>query len=617
VAKLEAWVERMIANPPKGRDGVALKVPEWVRGLPAEARASGLKTYDVGKLNPYVAAGMSRSSGADMFALELHRLSAHHMYQAREGFPLKSLLAETLADKINAMRQVRVYKPKPLPFETIRGILIEDLGKGLPPNATELIDRALSHQKRLERTGKVNPYHLAGPEAARARLLDRYRRADGTLDWKRLGREGALREAGGLAQFGLALFLKELAVVAASGDRLRIEEFFDGLATTEFYTHYGLFVVGARGAEVAYGRYLERFVKPQFVRGILRTQLALAAGLALPQLVHGELSAKTFAISLTSLGLSSSAVKAGARGIRWVMDLKTARQGRALGGALSAGRLARFGGWFYTAAELAVVLYLAEDVEERIHAALDGRAARAALGDAGEALLSAVSKPEATPNSVAAAAAKYGEAWDGYRERIERLAREAKLADDRRKAALDRIAKQRRVRASVIRRYGSLEGYAEAMNADAEAELERDMTAALEAFDRGRAEALREIYAEDEEWTPGPVGDLDVAYWLYGSPGAEGDPFGAREDFVARLGRSAARGALRRKLMDVSLTRPRTYEDEARILEAVADSLRERGRGDLADALAPAVARADRIGALDVAFARGAGATGSLEALGE
>ena len=54
----------------------------------------------------------------------------------------------------------------------------------------------------------------------------------------------------GLAHFGLALFLKGGAVVAAPGDRSRIVEFFDGLMTTDFYKHYGLFVAGARVGEI-------------------------------------------------------------------------------------------------------------------------------------------------------------------------------------------------------------------------------------------------------------------------------------------------------------------------------------------------------------------------------
>ena len=79
--------------------------------------------------------------------------------------------------------------------------------------------------------------------------------------------------------------------------------------------------------------------------------MALATGLALPAIARGEFTGKAFAISLGSLGLSSTAVRTGAAGIKWLYDLKQAKRVGALArfGA-GASRLARFGGWFYTAA---------------------------------------------------------------------------------------------------------------------------------------------------------------------------------------------------------------------------------------------------------------------------
>ena len=118
-------------------------------------------------------------------------------------------------------------------------------------------------------------------QAAEEAKLGRYRRADGTLRWKQVVRERALHEGAGLARFTLALFLKELAVVVKTGDSLRIEEFFEGIATTDFFVHYGLFAAGARAGELAYARYLQKVVKPGFVSGILKSQISLAAGLAL------------------------------------------------------------------------------------------------------------------------------------------------------------------------------------------------------------------------------------------------------------------------------------------------------------------------------------------------
>ncbi len=636
LARLDAWVEQMKTSPPKGSDGRALKVPRWVLRLPAEARATGLPTFDVGKLSPYVVAGLSRNGNSDPFAIELHRLSAHHMYQGRHGAPRGNLLFETIADKINAMRQIRIYRPTALPFAKIGEILRGDMGKGLPADSGKLIDRAVELQSRLERTGRVNPYHLAGRKAARAPLLERYRRADGTLDWKRLRTEGALREAGGLAQFGMALFLKELAVVAASGDRLRVGEFFDGLATTEFYAQYGLFAVGARGGELAYGRYLERFVKPRFLRGILRTQLVMAAGLALPQLVNGEFSGKTFAISLTSLGLSSSAVRGGVAGIKWVTGLDEARRAGVLGGALAAKRWVRVGGWFYTAAELAVVLYLAEGLEHRINAALDLRAARSQLADAGQALIRATAEPSASPKSVADAASTYGDAWAAYREflyrplladeavyseRLARLAREAKIGADERKAALERLKSHPSLAANVVARYGSLERFASERARRDEANVQKDVIAALDAYDRARAGHLREIYTEGRRGNPllDDVADLD--WLLAGAPlDAFGDPRRGRTDTWARLGRGHSRRGLRDALTNASENRLEAYADEAEVLERLADSLRRRGDGALADPLDVSRARIQRVETLERAFFEGGaealGAAGALEAAG-
>ena len=54
---------------------------------------------------------------------------------------------------------------------------------------------------------------------------------------------------------------------------------------------------------------------------------------------------------------------------------------------VTASRLAKVGGWIYTAAELAVVLYLADEIESRVNAWLDMNAARDALGDAGRHLV--------------------------------------------------------------------------------------------------------------------------------------------------------------------------------------------------------------------------------------
>ncbi len=217
---------------------------------------------------------------------------------------------------------------------------------------------------------------------------------DGTVRWAEVARDGVLREASGAAKFALALFLKEVAVVAATGDRTRIEEFFDYVGSTDFYKQYGLFVAGARVGELAYTKFLQRYIKPSFVNGVLKTNMILAAGIALPMIVEGRFKTSTFLLSVGSLGLSSAAVRTGVAGIKWVVDLKKAKSAGLVGtvGA-GAGRLARLGGWFYQVAELAVILYLADEIETRVGEYLDMRAAKAAMAEASAELVNTTSDP--------------------------------------------------------------------------------------------------------------------------------------------------------------------------------------------------------------------------------
>jgi hypothetical protein len=475
------------------------------------------------------------------------------------------------------------------------------------------------------------------PEALERTLarLAPFRRADGTVKWAAARRGGALvaEGVGGTAHFALALFLKEVAVVAATGDRARIEEFFDSLATTDFYVHYGLFVTGARAADLAYTRYLQRYVKPQFVNGLLKTNLVLAAGLALPMIVEGQFSGKTFAISLTSLGLSSAAVRSGVAGIRWVMDLKRAQSTGALGrvGA-SAGRLARLGGWFYTAAELAVILYVAEEIDERIHDYLDLRAARDAIGDASRDLVAALDDPTVSAADAEEAARAYGEAWTAYRNflyhpleedeevfagRMEKLAREAKLAADKRAVTLAKLEDHPALKASALRRYGSLEAYAAALRAEDEEALADDLATAMRSYEANRAEHLREVY-EDGRREGALLGGLDHAEWLFdGAPrGAANDPWGTRNDAFARWGRSRSRSSLRDVFGDASTNRLQTYDDEAEVLAALAARLRARGQGEAADALDGRRERVALLQDVDARLVRGDGLVAPLSGAG-
>jgi hypothetical protein len=435
----------------------------------------------------------------------------------------------------------------------------------------------------LEKVAKHVP---ADRPALRVREgLKRYRRADGTLKWQEIARQRALPEVAGLAHFGLALFLKEVAAVAATGDRVRIEEFFDGLMTTDFYKHYGLFVAGARLGEVAYAKTLQRYVKPRFVNGLLKTNLVLAAGIALPQIVEGTFEGRAFAISLGSLGLSSAAVRAGTAGIKWVMDLKKVR-GTGILTRVGLSRIGRVGGWVYTAAELAVVLYVAEEVEGRINAHLALKEARAELARAGRTLIDAAADPGATPASLKTATAAYRQAGSDYRSflyaplhqdealltaRMERLARQAKLLAARRVDTLEHVEQHEGLRRNVEGRHGTLEAYADSLLARDEAALQAKVDAVLASYGRDRGAHLSEVYTANKRGEKLLGSTADLGWLLSGArAGASGDPFGARRDPYARWGRQRARKSLTHTLQGTSQNRIQAYDDERELLAALA-----------------------------------------------
>ena len=278
------------------------------------------------------------------------------------------------------------------------------------PEAVEQVRELRAGRGPLSEAERSFLRGIAG-EGRVARRLDRsplgaFRRADGTVDWKGASKAGLLQGAHGLGTFTMALFLKEFAAAVATNDKGRVEEFFDAVASTEFFKTYGLFAVGAAagqaGYNAAYQRYLHRYLKPAFVNNVLRTNMALAAGLALPQLVSGTFEGKTFAISLASLGLSSFAVQGAMSALPWVKNLRSV--------AATSRRAMRVGGWFYQAAELAVVLTVAEAIEGYVHERLTRKELRTRLAAA--ARRAALANDE----DFAAALAAYQDAWADYRE---------------------------------------------------------------------------------------------------------------------------------------------------------------------------------------------------------
>ena len=633
--RFERFVEEVKRNPLKSFDtGKPIPPPAWLDTLLAEAKARGQRSIDVGKLSPYVAAGLAQAGKPDRYSIELHRLSPHHHQDGLKG----NLLKEAIADRINAMRQVRVYSKQPMPFEKIERILKGDLGKSLPADAKPLVEQALATQKQLERTRRVNPYYLLESQELRAKVdrWDRFRRADGTLDWKKAGRAGALQAGGGLAHFGLALFLKELAAAAKTGDRARLEEFFDGLLQTDFYVHYGLFALGAAASDVAYSRYLQRYVKPRFVSSVLRTNLALATGMALPQIVAGEFEGKPFAISLVSLGLSATAVQAGVRGLSWVRELRRARQGSALAQAgRTASRLGRIGGWTYTVAETAVVLYLAEEVEDRLNAWLERDAALDALADAGEELTRALGDGDATPESVRAAAERHHAAWSDYRDflyrplseadallgaRLERIAAEAKQDQDSLSAFRSRSESSPALRQRLEARYGSLDEYLARRERKLDQEHQASVSRALASYEDARRQALSEIYTTGQESElRAKLDELDHREWLLTGAREQSavDPHGARSDLMARLGRGRLRSSLRDALREASPGRLTSYADEQALLSHAVAVLQAQGRGDLAAPLRELAERVEAEQDLDRETFLGEGAVlkGAADAL--
>jgi len=503
------------------------------------------------------------------------------------------------------------------------------------PLGSSYIDNFFNRVRNLFRYGTFRGRRGNLERVARGEVdaLAKYRRADGTLKWKELTKDRALREGVGLAHFGLALFLKEVAVVTATGDRARIEEFFDGLMTTDFYKHYGMFVVGARVGEVAYVKYLQRYVKPKFVNGLLKTNLVLAAGIALPMIVEGTFEGKAFAITLGSLGISSAAVQGGMKSIRWVMSLKKARQTGVLAKVgLQGTRLARFGGWFYTAAELAVVLYFAEEIDKGVNAWLDAKAAREALGKAGADYVKAVNDPNATADKIREASEAYHAAWIEYRDflygplhmdeaqlaqRLEGLARRAKIEADKRKAAVERVAQHPALKKRMEARYGSLEAYADHLLGESEKEIETQVNTYINSFNLNRKKHLDEVYFSNKR-ADAFMSDLENRDWLLNGAkaGAAGDPWGGRTDRWATLGRERAMEDLADALSGAGKNRLQAYEDEASVYASMAAILRDRGQDELA---AEIDKRREIVGALakaDEALIKGEGLIGATKRTG-
>jgi len=391
-------------------------------------------------------------------------------------------------------------------------------------------------------------------------------------------------EAGGLAQAVLAKYLQNVAFLATTGNKARLEQFFDELMTTDFYKKYGVSWISAKSSEILYARYLENYVKPRSVNAMLKTSLVIATGIALPMIVEGKFEGKVFAISAASLGLSTAAVKAGVKGLAWVEDLRKAKQTGTLGRVgVRAGRLARLGGWFYVAAEQAVILYVEEEVKERLTKYFDFDKERENLAVAVRSLLEAINDPDATGATLERAVDAYHDGWTRYRnflyrplerveeifaKRLQKVARSAKILVVIEKA-FDRINAFPALRRNVLRRYSSLEKYADHLWHEDQKKLDKEVNDLVRAYNESRERLLQEIYV-DKRRESALLGDIENLDGLVAGarPGPEADP---------RKGRRAM-AALEKAVKNASRNRIQTYDDESEILAALESRLRTSGR---------------------------------------
>lgn len=455
-------------------------------------------------------------------------------------------------------------------------------------NSGTAFENVLYRLKNLARYGTPSgrEANLIRASRGEADPLRAHRRADGTLNWKSVTASKVLQNASGVSHFALALFLKELAVVVQTGDRLRIEEFFDGLMTTDFYVTYGLFSVGAHAGNVAYSKYLAKYVKPKFVSGILRTNIVLATGMALPEIVHGTFEGKAFAISVASLGLSTAAVKAGLQGLKWVVDLsKLNRTAAAVNTAARLRRYAKVGGWFYTAAETAVVLYLGDEISKAVNNYLDDKAARNAIESASRNFFKAVSNPRLSEDEFTKALDEFqgthasyrnhlykglGEEEARYYSRLEKLARSAKLMADKRSAMVAKVEKYAALKATIERKHGSVEAYLESLESKDEAELDSKVKEIMKSYNDARERLLKEVYTRKGRGSSYVSNDHSA--WIVGGAkaGSSGDPFAGRTDIAARWGRESAINDFYDDLRNVSKNRIEAYDDEMAALKLAA-----------------------------------------------
>lgn len=424
------------------------------------------------------------------------------------------------------------------------------------------------------------------------------RRGNGTINWSRVTRS----VGGGLAHFTLALFLKELAVVIETGDRAAITHFFNGLLTTDFYLNYGLFSAGAYGAQVIYTRgmeqYLTRYIRPRFVNSILKMNVVLAAGMALPMAVMGHWDGKAFAIELTGLGLSSMAVKAGIAGVQRAASLATVRGGSSVLARLGRmGRLTNVAGWVYSAVELAVILYVGDKIARRIEAEVAIREARSELNDARDRFRALLSQEGLTEEQLNEGIMDLHAAYIRYRNFLYEPLRdeEARLMSELSKLTTRVGGRDETVEEWIDRaerepeRFGNLRALAERLREQYAEQNQTEVEEIFRAYEQRRDALINEIYRGEREGDSlNPASASDAWALLGGTSGAAGDPLNGRNDLGARLNRWQSRRDFNGRFSRSTGNRMETYDDESSLLRLAATAL---GDSPLRGALEEAAGR--------------------------
>ena len=385
-----------------------------------------------------------------------------------------------------------------------------------------------------------------------AQLRAKHRRG-GAVDWKQLLADPLLAEHEHLA---LALFVEELTAVARSGDAVRIEALFDGLVELGFYDRYGLFAFGADAGPALFKAFLDEHVKPVFVQGVLRAHVAMATGVA--QRRYAEVDGPAFMITLTALGISTRAVRAGFQALSCVREVQGASGLRE--------------GWAFTASNPAVVLQTAAACKAQAPTYLDRRRAREAIVTAQLDFLSAVARPRADPGVLAGDAQALRAAGGVYRDFLHRPLVDGDLALA---VELERIASETRPRGR--------DAHEALVNVKLREAGER-IDAALARHRILQGMLLQTTYAGRVQRT-GLLDDAAAAELL------EVDPYLGRDGVLAdssrRSLRRQARAALRKR---IATNLPQSYADEAQLMTAAVDALRARGADRSALAVAEVLA---------------------------